>query len=193
MVHSTDGMERLGLESRKEWRRWLEKNGERSRGVWLIIHKKGSGERGLAYEEAVEEAVAFGWIDSKLHRLDDARFEQWFTPRKPGGSWSNSNKERVERLTRAGLMAPAGLAKVAEAKRDGSWTALDEVEELREPEDLRKALGSTGKARKTFESYSPSLKRQVFHWITSAKRPATREKRIAEIARLASLGEKPPW
>ena len=113
--------ERLEPGDREEWRAWLEKNHDSSPGVFLVTRKKNSTGKGVTYEEAVEEAVAFGWIDSRVNKLDERSFLQLYTPRKPGGTWSRTNKERVARLTAQGKMAPAGLERVEVAKRDGSW------------------------------------------------------------------------
>ena len=110
----------------------------------------------------------------------------WFAPRKPGTGWSRSNKERVERLTAAGLMTPAGLTKIEAAKQDGYWTKLDRVEELEIPLDLEQALGGYAEARKHFESFPRSVKRAILEWITIAKRPETRARRVEETSRLAA-------
>lgn len=122
--------------SRQEWRNWLNLNHTRAEGIWLITYKKASSKPRIDYAEAVEEALCFGWIDSKPARLDEERSMLWFTPRKPRTGWSRLNKQRVARLTKAGLMAPAGLAKVKTAKKDGSWKALDAAETLEIPPDL---------------------------------------------------------
>jgi uncharacterized protein YdeI (YjbR/CyaY-like superfamily) len=110
--------------SRAAWRAWLAEHHVTSHGVWLIIHKKNSPGPGVGYEEAVEEALCFGWIDSKTISLDETRFKQIFTPRKPKSAWSRSNKERVARLIEQGLMMPAGFAAIETAKASGSWTAI---------------------------------------------------------------------
>jgi uncharacterized protein YdeI (YjbR/CyaY-like superfamily) len=126
--------------SRAEWRSWLLDNHLRTEGVWLVSFKKGTGQARVEYGESVEEALCFGWIDSKPNKLDEQRSMLWFTPRKARTGWSRTNKERIERMLKAGLMHPAGLAKVEQAKADGSWTSLDAVEELHLPSDLMKAL-----------------------------------------------------
>ncbi len=171
--------------SRAEWRAWLEENHARPEGVWLVYHKKGVEKPGITYEEAVEEAVCFGWIDSKGNRLDEERTMLWFSPRKAGTGWSRSNKERVDKLFQEGRMAPAGLAKVEAARRDGSWNALDSVEALEIPTDLAEALAAYPRAAAFFEAFPRSVKRVILEWIASAKRPETREKRVRETAALA--------
>lgn len=172
--------------TRAEWRAWLEQHHTRTEGVWLISYKRDTGKPRVEYNEAVEEALCFGWIDSKAQKLDDERSRQWFSPRKTGSGWAKSDKERVARLIDAGLMAPMGLAKVEAAKLDGSWYALDAVEALEIPPDLATALAADEMARRHFEAYPRSLKQRFLGWIAAAKRPATRAKRIAETVRLAA-------
>lgn len=166
--------------SRAEWRRWLEKNHTRTEGVWLVTYKKSAGKPRFEYGESVEEALCFGWIDSKPAKLDEERSMLWFAPRKARTGWSKLNKERVERLIAAGLMAPAGLTKVDAAKKDGSWNALDAVEALEIPSDLAKAFSKNEPARGHFEAFPKSVKRGILEWILNAKRPETRVKRIEE-------------
>ena len=171
--------------SRAEWRAWLEQHHTRAAGVWLISFKKGTGKPRLEYDEAVEEALCFGWVDSNPNKLDDERSMLWFAPRKAGTGWSRPNKERVERLVAVGLMAPAGMAKVAAARQDGSWGALDAVEALEIPPDLAVALAGYPAAQANFDAFPRSAKRGILEWIVSAKTPATRAKRVDETARLA--------
>ncbi|NJN98713.1 MAG: hypothetical protein HC875_33810 [Anaerolineales bacterium] len=171
--------------SRAEWRAWLEQNHTRPEGVWLVSYKKATGKPRVEYDEAVEEALCFGWIDSKGNKLDEERSLLWFSPRKPKTGWSKPNKERVERLIAAGLIAPAGLAKIEAAKQDGSWNALDAVEALEIPPDLASALAGYSQAQQNFEAFPRSAKRGILEWIVNAKRPETRAKRIEETARLA--------
>ena len=166
--------------SRAEWRTWLEKNHTRTEGVWLIKYKKATGKPRVDYEESVEEALCFGWVDSKGNKLDDERSMRWFAPRKKGSGWSRPNKERVERLIKAGLMAPAGLAKVGAAKKDGSWNVLDAVEALEIPPDLAKAFSKNRTAKKFFDAFPRSVKRAILEWISNAKKPETRAARILD-------------
>jgi uncharacterized protein YdeI (YjbR/CyaY-like superfamily) len=172
--------------TRADWRAWLEANHARPEGVWLISYKKATGKPRFEYEEAVEEALCFGWIDSKPNKLDDERSLLWFAPRKPGTGWSGPNKERIERMSAAGLMAPAGLARVEAAKRDGSWSALDAVEALEIPSDLATALAAHPPASSYFEAFPRSVKRGILEWISHARTPETRARRIEETARLAA-------
>jgi uncharacterized protein YdeI (YjbR/CyaY-like superfamily) len=176
-------------ETRAEWRRWLGDNHASSDGVWLVSWKVATGRPVIPYDEVVEEALCVGWIDSRGGRLDDERHLLLLTPRKPGSGWSRSNKLRVERLAAAGLMRPAGLAAVAAAMADGSWTALDAVEDLIEPDELAAALDATPAARERWDGFSPSARKSVLQWIATAKRPETSAKRISETVRLAAEGK----
>ncbi|WP_143780477.1 YdeI/OmpD-associated family protein [Leptolyngbya sp. 'hensonii'] len=171
--------------SRSEWREWLMANHTRTQGIWLISYKKATGKPRFEYNDAVEEALCFGWIDSKPNKLDAARSLLWFAPRKPGTGWSKLNKERVERMIATGQMTPAGLAKVEAARQDGSWNALDAIEALEIPPDLDAALAAYSSARLHFEAFPRSVKRGILEWIATAKRPETRAKRIEETAQLA--------
>ena len=172
--------------TRAAWREWLELHHTRVEGVWLISFKKATGKPRFEYEESVEEAICFGWIDSKVNKLDEERSMLWFAPRKPKTGWSKPNKERVERMLAAGLMHPSGLAKVNQAKADRTWASLDAVEELQIPPDLSKALTCYENAAANFEAFPRSVKRGILEWIQLAKRAETRATRIEETARLAS-------
>lgn len=185
-----DAALRLSPASRAEWRAWLAAHQDDPTGIWLIVQKKGSALAGVKYDEAVEEALCFGWIDSRVRRLDEDRFEQWFSPRRPGGIWSQSNKERVERLQQAGLMAPAGLARVRAAVADGSWGLLDDIEALAVPGDLAAALEAVGGAE-GFRGMPASMRKQLLYWVATARRPQTRGQRIAAVAEAAAQGRAP--
>lgn len=173
-------------QTRAEWRAWLAQHHTQTAGVWLISYKKATGKPQFSYDAAVEEALCFGWIDSKPNKLDSERSMLWFAPRKSGTGWSRLNKTRVERLIAQGLMQPAGLAKIEAAKQDGSWTALDAVEALEIPPDLAQALAAYELAQQNFEAFPRSVKRGILEWIASAKKPETRTKRITETAQLAA-------
>ena len=174
------------LKSRADWRKWLKKNHTQTEGVWVVIFKKASGKPHVSYEEIVEEALCFGWIDSKGNKLDDERTMLWCAPRQAKSNWSRPNKIRVERLLAAGLIEPAGLAKIEAAKKNGTWTALDQVEALEIPPDLRKALDANKDANKNFDAFPRSAKRAILEWILNAKKPETRAKRVSETAELAA-------
>lgn len=177
--------------NRAEWRAWLEQHHATSSGVWVAVGKKGGTRTTLTYEELVQEALCFGWIDGVVNRLDADRFKQRLTPRRPGGTWSRSNKERVARLIEQGLMTPAGLAAVESAQANGSWKLLDDVDDLVVPEDLAAALETIPAAAAFFAGLSPSPKKLVLYWIGSAKRPETRARRIEQTVRAAAEGRTP--
>ena len=183
-------LEQVYVPDRAAWRRWLAKQHGRSPGIWLVFDKKSSRPDRLAYGHAVEEALCFGWIDSLVKRLDEERYVQLFTPRKPKSTWSRSNKVRVERLLAEGLMAAAGLASIELAKANGSWESLDAVEAFVMPDDLAKALAAVPGAAEKFAAFAPSQRKAYLHWISQAVRPETRAKRIQEVAVLAAAGRK---
>jgi uncharacterized protein YdeI (YjbR/CyaY-like superfamily) len=192
MAGAADNYPVVSAATRDEWRAWLEANHAAGRGAWLIVAKKGARVQGVTYEEAVEEGLCYGWIDSKTKALDADRTLQTFTPRKPGGTWARSNKERIERLIEQGRMTPAGMAKIEQAKADGSWNALDEFEDLAVPDDLATALGDNEQAAVNFAAFSPGARRTYLWWIKSAKRPETRARRIEQSVRLISQNIKNP-
>ena len=177
--------------SLQHWREWLQAHHAEKQSIWLIYHKKQSATPSLTWSQAVDEALCFGWIDSRAQPIDNERYQQFFSRRKPGSGWSKINKAKVERLIAAGLMAPAGLASIEAAKQNGAWTLLDEVEELRVPADLAQALAVRPLAASFFESLSRTDRRNMLQWLVLAKRPATRQQRIAEIVDLAAQQLKP--
>ena len=177
--------------SPQHWREWLQAHHAEKQSIWLIYHKKQSATPSLTWSQAVDEALCFGWIDSRAQPIDNERYQQFFSRRKPGSGWSKINKAKVERLIAAGLMAPAGLASIEAAKQNGAWTLLDEVEELQLPADLAQLLAARPPAASFFESLSRTDRRNMLQWLVLAKRPATRQKRIAEIVDLAAQQLKP--
>ena len=172
--------------TRAQWRRWLEQNHDESRGVWVVTLRKGASGKALAIEAAVEEALCFGWTEQRTRSLDDKRRLVWMSPRRKGSGWTRAHKQAIERLTQKGHMAAAGIARVREAKREGSWGLLDEVEDLVVPADLARALEAHASAR-NFERLAPSSRRHALEWIRSAKRAETRAARVEETARLAKM------
>lgn len=187
---TTGELDKCPFATRAAWRRWLRANHAKTPGVWLLFYRKSTAHASVRYDEAVEEALCFGWIDSIVRSVDDQSYVQLFTPRKPGSGWSRSNKERVERLIAAGLMTAAGLEKIQLARQSGAWTSLDSVEALQVPDDLRRALARDRRARENFEKLSPSRKKQLLYRLNSAKRPETRSRRIAEV--MAAVVENRP-
>jgi uncharacterized protein YdeI (YjbR/CyaY-like superfamily) len=185
-----DGSPMVGPFDRAAWRAWLIDNHATSSGVYLVSWRRGSGRSSVPYAEAVEEALCVGWIDSVGRNLDAERAIQRFSPRRPGSGWARSNKERVARLSAAGLMLPAGLAVVERAKASGAWTMLDDVENLVVPDDLALALEGEPPARVHWDAFSPTARRMILHWIAQAKRPETRARRVAATAERAARNEK---
>jgi uncharacterized protein YdeI (YjbR/CyaY-like superfamily) len=183
-------LQQVYVKNRAAWRRWLSTHHLRSPGIWLVFDRKTSRPDRLAYADAVEEALCFGWIDSTTRPLDDARYQQLFTPRKPKSTWSRVNKDRVDRLVARGLMAEAGVAAIERAKANGSWSSLDAVEALVMPDDLLAALASAPGAAEHFAAFSPSARKGYLHWISQAVRTETRAHRVMQVARHAAANEK---
>ncbi len=190
MMHETQ-IETFCPASQSEWRLWLQKNHFSTQSVWLVYYKMKSGEPTITWREAVDEALCFGWIDSKRITLGDEKFMQFFTKRKPNGTWSKINKEKIGQLIDTGLITPAGYKCIETAKQNGSWTILDNVEKLKIPRDLAKEFKSYPGSKKYFLSFSKSVRKSMLQWLVLAKRPETRQKRISEIAGLAAQKLKP--
>ncbi len=184
-------IETFYAKSRQEWREWLENNHDKKQSVWLMYYKKKSTLPTVIYSEAVDEALCFGWIDSKSKPLDEERYMQFFTRRKEKSVWSKINKEKIARLIKEGQMTKAGFEIIEKAKQNGSWTILDEAEALIIPDDLEKEFNKKPNAKHYFISLSRSDKRNILQWLVLAKRQETREKRIAEIVELADKNQKP--
>jgi uncharacterized protein YdeI (YjbR/CyaY-like superfamily) len=186
----TDTGARL-FKGRAGWRRWLEKNHAKSPGIWLAYYKVDAGKKSVRYEEALEEALCFGWIDSTVRRLDHERYMQKYTPRKEASLWSAANKARVARLIDEGRMTEAGLAKIRAAKSLGTWTKLDRIDRDAEvPGELLHAMEAEPSVKALFEKLPPSQKKLWSWWIVSAKRPETRDRRIVETIRRVAAGRK---
>ena len=183
---AANALEQVYAADRAAWREWLASNHAASAGIWLVFDKKSSRAERLLYGDAVEEALCFGWIDSTVRALDETRYLQLFTPRKPKSTWSRPNKERVERLIAEGLMAAAGLAAIELAMANGAWTSLDAVDAMIVPDDLAEALARTGDAAANFAAFSPSARKGYLHWISQAVRPETRALRIAKVVELSA-------
>jgi len=177
--------------TKAEWRKWLSENHTKKQGAWLIQYKKASGRPTIAWSEAVDEALCFGWIDSIKKKLDEERTVQFFSKRKPTSPWSKINKEKVKRLIKEGLMTEAGLDSIEIAKQNGSWTILDNVEALHIQADLAEKLDFHNGAGAYFDSLSKSVRKALLQWVVLAKRPETRRKRITEIAVAAAQQKKP--
>ena len=175
---------------RAGWRRWLESHHGTARGAWLVMWRPSSGRSNLDYEAAVEEALCFGWVDSRGGAVDEQRTKLYFALRKPRSGWARPNKERVERLIAAGLMTPAGLASIERAKANGSWTILDAVERLEVPDDLGRALAARPPAREHWDAFPRSARRAMLEWIAVARKDETRARRIETAAEAAQRNER---
>lgn len=185
MAKHKDGVEMFYAKDKEAWRKWLGKNNAKKKSVWLIYYKPKSGKTRVSYNDAVDEAICFGWIDSKPNKLDEYRSIQFFAPRNPKSNWSKVNKERGNRLIKEGRMTATGLAIIEAAKKNGAWDALNEVEEMIIPDDLLKALHNRKKAYEYFMAFPKSSKKNILEWIHNAKQEETRNNRIAETVKLA--------
>jgi uncharacterized protein YdeI (YjbR/CyaY-like superfamily) len=177
---------------REEWHKWLEKNHSTVDGIWLIYYKKLSGKPRIPYNDAVEEALCYGWIDGKIKRVNDDYYIQWFTPRRPGSRWSELNISKVKNLIKAGLMKPAGLQAYNKAiqKPERIYNTKRE-ENLTIPEDLMSALKNNDAAYKNFINFPPSSRKLYIFWLNDAKREETRKTRIARIVLQSEKNMKP--
>jgi uncharacterized protein YdeI (YjbR/CyaY-like superfamily) len=164
------GYELLEIDERDAWRAWLERNHASAKGVWLVSRRAAP----LDYDAVVEEALCFGWVDSRERPVDAERLMRLLTPRKAGSAWARTNKERIARLEDAGLLAEAGRRVVERAKGDGSWSRYDPAEALEVPGDLRDALAVRAQAAENFDGFTDAAKRTILRWLIDAKRPETR-------------------
>lgn len=183
-----DSVESFYAPNRKAWREWLEKNHDKKTGVWLI-HDKGE-HRTMSWEDIVQEALCFGWIDSVAGKVSDTQSKIYVSKRKPKSAWSKINKAHVERLIEQGLMTPAGLAAIELAKQNGSWDLLNKSDNLEYPPELTALLKENPTAQQHFEAFTPSAKRIILEWIYQAKRPETRLNRIQKTVMLAKENKK---
>jgi len=174
-----------------EWREWLEREGARSDAVWLTVWKQAAGPGFLMYDEVVEEALCHGWIDSTINAFDELNYLLLLARRKKGSVWSGPNKERVERMTAAGRMRPTGLATVDAAREDGSWTVLDPVEAMIEPDDLAAALDADPVLRATWDAAPTGRRKQALYRLVMAKQSATRAKRLDDVLSALAGGGLP--
>ena len=191
LPESEDGLPQVYAADRAAWCSWLETHGESSAAVWLVYYKKDSGLASITWNEAVEEALCFGWIDSKAKPIDDLRYRQYFSPRKPKSVWSKINKASVERLVADGLLREPGLRAIERAKANGSWGTLDDVEALVIPDDLAAAFAAAPGTRDAFDRLSRTNRRIILQRIATAKRPDTRARRVAS-AVSAVAEDRPP-
>jgi uncharacterized protein YdeI (YjbR/CyaY-like superfamily) len=172
----------------EEWRHWLVRHHESESEVWLVFHKRHTRRESVAYTDALDEALCFGWIDSLVKRLDEHRYARKFTPRTPDSRWSSINRRRYRQLRASGRLTPAG-ARRAPTGRTGD-APMPRRAPLRVPPYIRKALRSHAAARRTFERLAPSYRRRYVGWIDSARRPETKAKRLREALALLAAGRK---
>jgi len=182
--------EHLYFKNAQEWREWLHDNHHSSMGVYLIFYRVDSTYESMRWEEAVQVAICYGWIDSTVKKLDDERRRQMFTPRKAKSVWSKLNKTYIEKLIAENLMHESGLQKIEIAKQNGSWTSLDAVENHEIPEDLAMAFQQNKKAFDNYNNFSQSYRKGYLYWLNQAKRVETRANRIAEIISLCEQNIK---
>ncbi|CAM3677034.1 YdeI/OmpD-associated family protein [Sphingobacterium prati] len=190
-IQQTKEVQSISINTKEEWRQWLTLHHHTEQAVWIICNTKNSGLPAVAWSELVDEALCYGWIDSTRKAIKVGTFKQLFSRRKPRGTWSRVNKEKIERLTAMGLMTEAGLEAVRLAKENGSWSVLDSVESLQIPADLENTFKSFPGSAVFFDGLSKSVKKMMLQWIALAKRPETRIKRILEIAEQAASQKKP--
>lgn len=184
--------EKIYVKTREEWREWLEDNHHCQEGIWLVYYKKHTGKPRIPYEDAVEEALCFGWIDSIVKRVDEETYVQKFTPRRKRSVWSKLNKVRAIRLIKSGRMTPLGLEKIEEAKKNGIWqNAYTSKKRVEMPEDLKDALSSNKIAESFFNVLTPSNKNRYINWVNFARRQETRNNRIIKVVKYCAEGIKP--
>jgi uncharacterized protein YdeI (YjbR/CyaY-like superfamily) len=182
-------LEQLSIDSRAEWRAWLAQHHAQRASLWVVTWKKGRGPH-VPYGDLRDEALCFGWIDSRPAKLDSDRSMLLMSPRKTGSGWSAVNKARIVALEAEGAIAAPGFAKIDAAKRDGSWAALDQAHALIIPDDLAAAFTHHPTAAEQFAAFPPSARRGILEWIGAAKRASTRLQRVTETATRASRGER---
>ena len=182
--------EQVEVTSRKALRDWLSTNYQQTESIWLVTYKKHTGDKYVSYDDIVEEALCFGWIDSVSRRVDADRTQCLLSPRKPKSVWSALNKTRVEKLLQAEQIMPPGQAKIDIAKANGMWTFLDDVEAMVIPGDLAEQLKVTPRAKDNFDAFNDSSKKGILQWIKMAKKADTRQQRIAKTASLAAKNIK---
>ena len=180
----------LFFKNAQEWREWLHENHSVCSGAELIFYRVDSGYESMRWEEAVQVALCYGWIDSTVRRLDDERRKQIFGPRKDKSVWSKLNKTYIEKLMAEGLMHESGLKKIETAKQNGSWTSLDGVENHEIPEDLQNAFNTNKTAFENYLKFSTSYRKSYLYWLNQAKREETRNNRISEIIKLCEQNIK---
>ncbi|WP_190809137.1 YdeI family protein [Flagellimonas sp. S3867] len=172
------------------WRDWLHENHTKSEGIYLIFYKVDHKMDSMRWEEAVRVALCYGWIDSTVKSLGNGKRRQYFCPRKPKSVWSKVNKDHIKDLTKNNHMHISGLAVINAAKKNGSWAALDEVENGVIPKDLQKAFDANKMAFENFQNFTRSQRKSYLYWLNQAKREETRQKRISETIKMCEANIK---
>lgn len=185
-------IDQLYVTERKKWREWLKRNHSKKNEIWLIYYKKHTGTPRIPYDDAVEEALCYGWIDSTVKRIDEETFMQKFTPRNKNSIWSKLNKQRVEKMIKSGKMRKAGMDRVGDAKRNGEWDAAYAVkDDVEMPPELETALNKNKKAKENFNNFARSYRCNYIEWVVNAKRRETIDRRIKEVVRRVEKNIKP--
>jgi uncharacterized protein YdeI (YjbR/CyaY-like superfamily) len=185
-METKNGIQAFYASTRSKWRKWLEENCRSENSIWLIIYKKKTKTPSVGFLESIEEAICFGWIDNKAVKRDNESFYLFFTQRNPKSTWSKANRERAEKMIKIGLMTQRGQELIDFAKKIGTWDALTDAQNSVIPDDLQKLFDKNETAFKNFEAFSPSSKRVILEWISKAKKPETRERRIVQTVELAA-------
>jgi uncharacterized protein YdeI (YjbR/CyaY-like superfamily) len=176
----------LNVRNRQEWRRWLREHHDSDSEIWLVFHKRNTSTRSFSYDDAVDEALCFGWIDSLVRRLDDSRYARKFTPRKADSKWSTSNRRRYADLESQGLLAAPGLRRPPTSRSgDAPRPSLRKI-----PSYIKETLKTNPGAWEQFRNLAPSYQRAYIGWIESARRDETKKKRLREALSLLSAGKK---
>ncbi|HLB27783.1 MAG TPA: YdeI/OmpD-associated family protein [Dehalococcoidales bacterium] len=182
----------LYFPTRREWRKWLEKNHAKETEAWVLRYKKDSGKSSVTYEEALEEALCYGWIDGRMRGVDSEKSAVRFSPRKAKSRWSKVNKDKAEKMIAQGKMTAAGMTKIEDARESGAWASAYVLKEAQEiPADLQKALQQNKEIWSNFQKFPPSRRNGYIYWLDDAKTPATRQKRIAEIIDRSAVLKQP--
>ncbi len=185
-METIQGIQTFYAKTREDWRKWLEKNCKSQKAVWLILYRKKSKTPSVRYQDAIIDALCFGWVDSKAIPRDNESFYLYCSPRNPKSTWGKINRERAEEMIKQGLLMPGGQAAIDLAKKSGTWDILADAQNLVIPADLQKLFNNNDIAFKYFQAFPPSSKRLILEWIVKAKKPETREKRIVQTVELAT-------
>jgi uncharacterized protein YdeI (YjbR/CyaY-like superfamily) len=189
-VETVNGVRTLYARDLAEWRSWLEENCRSGEAVWLIVYNKGSSTPSVRWHDAIENALCYGWVDSKAVKRDRESCYLCFSPRNPNSTWGRMNRQRAEKMIEAGLMRPRGQELIDHAKAIGTWAKLADAQNLVIPGDLQAAFDENEMAFGYFRAFPPSSRRVILEWIAQAKKPETRQRRIQKTVELAARNER---